>query len=118
MDEAGFDSIVARPERQLSGLQDISTELPIMWAPTKPRKSRFLPTGTILCQSNRRLGKGEARGPDTIGGFVIDPSKGALMLVSHAQTGGIMPRSFAIDPTGKFLLAANEVSNNLVFLHG
>ena len=76
------------------------------------------PTGTILCQSNRRLGKAEARGPDTIGGFVIDPSKGALMLVEHAQTGGIMPRSFAIDPTGKFLLAANEVSNNLVFLHG
>ena len=46
---------------------------------------------------------------------MIDPSKGALMLVEHAQTGGIMPRSFAIDPTGKFLLAAKEVSNNLVF---
>jgi 6-phosphogluconolactonase len=25
-----------------------------------------------------------------------------------------MPRSFAIDPTGRYLLAANEVTNNIV----
>jgi 6-phosphogluconolactonase len=25
-----------------------------------------------------------------------------------------MPRSFAIDPTGKYLLAANELTNNIV----
>ena len=32
----------------------------------------------------------------------------------HTSTGGTEPRGFAIDPTGKFLLAANQNSNNLV----
>jgi 6-phosphogluconolactonase len=46
--------------------------------------------------------------------FAINPEKGTLTPVEHTQTGGIMPRSFAIDPTGKYLLAANEVTNNIV----
>jgi 6-phosphogluconolactonase len=60
------------------------------------------------------LSTSNVRGPDTIGVFAIDPQKGTLTLVEQSPTGGIMPRSFAIDPTGKYLLTANELTNNVV----
>jgi 6-phosphogluconolactonase len=34
--------------------------------------------------------------------------------VGHQSTGGKTPRNFGIDPTGKFLIAANQSSNNVV----
>jgi 6-phosphogluconolactonase len=46
--------------------------------------------------------------------FAIDQEKGTLTLVEQTPTGGIMPRSFAIDPTGHSLLVANELTNNIV----
>ena len=30
------------------------------------------------------------------------------------RSGGVMPRSFTIDPTGSYLLVANQLSNNVV----
>jgi 6-phosphogluconolactonase len=98
----------------LTSLQDISTELPDYVGVNHTAEIAISPNGKFLYQSNRRLGKDDVRGPDTIGVFAIDPSKGTLTLVEHAPTGGIMPRNFAIDPTGKYLLTANEVSNNVV----
>ena len=98
----------------LNELQNISTELPDCTGINHTAEIAISPNGKFLYQSNRRLGKDGVRGPDTIGVFAIDPAKGTLTLVEHAQTGGIMPRNFAIDPTGKYLLAANEVTNNVV----
>ena len=98
----------------LTSLQDISTELPGYGGVNHTAEIAISPNGRFLYQSNRRLGKDDVRGPDTIGVFAIDPAKGTLTLVEHAPTGGIMPRNFAIDPTGKYLLAANEISNNVV----
>jgi len=37
----------------------------------------------------------------------VDPEKGTLTEVEHTQVGKI-PRSFAIDPTGRFLFEANQ----------
>jgi 6-phosphogluconolactonase len=37
-----------------------------------------------------------------------------LTFKHHTSTGGAEPRGFAIDPTGRILLAANQNSNNLV----
>jgi 6-phosphogluconolactonase len=37
-----------------------------------------------------------------------------LTPVEQSLTGGIMPRFFTIDPTGAYLLAANQISNNVV----
>jgi len=46
--------------------------------------------------------------------FAIDPSKGALTPVEYTPTQGKIPRSFEIDPTGRFLLAENQKSDNIV----
>jgi len=72
------------------------------------------PSGKFLYESNRRTSSDDEWGLDTIGVFAIDPSKGTLAPVQASPTGGIMPRSFTIDPTGKYLLAANQISNNVV----
>jgi 6-phosphogluconolactonase len=41
-------------------------------------------------------------------------STGLLTLLGHQASLGIHPRNFTIDPTGKFLLVANQDSNNIV----
>ena len=65
------------------------------------------PSGKFLYASNRA-------GIDTISAFTIDPKKGTLHLKDEYPTMGKTPRNFEIDPTGKFLLAANQESNNIV----
>jgi 6-phosphogluconolactonase len=64
-------------------------------------------SGKFLYASNRGDG-------NSIAVFSIDASKGTLTPVEYASTRGKTPRSFEIDPTGRFLLAANEKSNNIV----
>ncbi len=65
------------------------------------------PSGKFLYASNR----GDA---NSIAVFAIDSAKGTLTSVEFASTKGKTPRHFAIDPTGKFLLAENEKSNSIV----
>jgi 6-phosphogluconolactonase len=72
------------------------------------------PNGKFLYESNRRTFSETERAPDTIGVFSIDPHTGMLSFVEHSPTGGVMPRNFKIDPTGTYLLAANQISNNVV----
>jgi 6-phosphogluconolactonase len=72
------------------------------------------PSGKFLYESNRRTQGENIRGPDTIGVFAIDQRKGTLSRVEEVLSGGTMPRSFALDPTGNYLLAANQLSNNVV----
>jgi len=72
------------------------------------------PNGRFLYESNRRTQGETTRGPDTIGVFSIDPSHGTLTRIEEVLSGGIMPRSFALDPTGSYLLSANQLSNNVV----
>ena len=61
--------------------------------------------GRILYSSNR--------GHDSIAICMID-GRGSLTALGHEPTGGSTPRNFAIDPTGAFLLAANQKSDNIV----
>lgn len=63
------------------------------------------PSGRFLYVSNR--------GHDSLAIFAIGES-GALAYVAHVPTLGQWPRHFAIDPTGKLLLAANQHSNTIV----
>jgi 6-phosphogluconolactonase len=72
------------------------------------------PDGKFLYESNRRTQGENVRGPDTIGVFAIDTKDGTLTPIEHTLSGGVMPRNFKIDPTGKFLLTANQLSNNIV----
>ncbi len=46
--------------------------------------------------------------------YAINEDTGELTLVERQSTLGMNPRDFTIDPTGKFLIAANQASNNLV----
>src|SRR6185295_8060619 len=53
------------------------------------------------------------RGHDSIAVFAIGKD-GQLTLVENVPTKGKTPRSFKIDPTGSFLLAANQNTSNIV----
>ena len=43
-----------------------------------------------------------------------DPASGKLTPAGHQSTLGQTPRNFALDPTGTFLLAANQNSDTIV----
>lgn len=63
------------------------------------------PSGKFLYGSNRVH--------DSIAVFSI-ASNGTLTLLENVPTQGKIPRNFGIDPTGSFLLAANQDSNTIV----
>jgi len=66
------------------------------------------PDGKFLYASNR--GPNE----DSIAIYSIDEKTGKLELKGHQDTYGEHPRNFAIDPSGKFLLVANQFTDNVV----
>jgi 6-phosphogluconolactonase len=65
------------------------------------------PDGKFLYASNR----GDE---NTITIFLIDQKTGKLQLKGYQSTLGKTPRNFMIDPTGNFLLVANQETNNIV----
>jgi 6-phosphogluconolactonase len=65
------------------------------------------PDGKFLYASNR----GDE---NTITIFSIDKNSGKLTLKGYQSTLGQTPRNFTIDPTGKFLLVANQSTDNIV----
>jgi 6-phosphogluconolactonase len=65
------------------------------------------PSGRFLYASNR----GDN---NSIAVFEIDPKSGKLKLEQIEPTQGKTPRHFAIDPSGKWLLAENQDSDNVV----
>ncbi len=63
--------------------------------------------GRFLYASNRDSS-------NTIGIFSIDAGTGELKLVGHQSTIGKTPRNFNFDPSGKFLLVADQSSDEIV----
>jgi len=63
--------------------------------------------GKFLYASNR----GES---NTIAVFSIHPVDGKLSNLGFESTMGVAPRNFSIDPSGKWLLAANQESDNII----
>jgi 6-phosphogluconolactonase len=63
-------------------------------------------SGRHLYASNRKH--------DSIAWYLIDENTGRLSYEGEILSGGKEPRGFAIDPTGNFLLAAHERSDNVV----
>ena len=45
--------------------------------------------------------------------FSVDDQTGKLTPIGHYPTQGKTPRNFAIDPTGRYLLAANQGTDNI-----
>ena len=65
------------------------------------------PDGKFLYASNRLA-------ENNIAIFKIDARNGKLATVGYQSTLGEAPRNFVIDPTGNYLLAANQNTNNIV----
>lgn len=67
---------------------------------------RLHPTCRALYVSNRQH--------DSITAFSVDPEDGTLSFLCRFPCGGQEPRDFGVDPTGQWLLAANQDSNTVV----
>jgi len=65
------------------------------------------PDGNFLYASNRE-------DENSLAIFAIDTASGLLRLLGHQTTMGQHPRNFVIDPTGKWLMVANMLSDNIV----
>ncbi len=74
-------------------------------------------SGTSYCAdlhlgSNGRFLYGTNRGHNSIVTFRVSRN-GRLELAGHTPCGGDWPRNFVIDPTGRYLVVANQRSHNL-----
>lgn len=65
------------------------------------------PSGNFVYASNR------SDDASSIAVYAVNATSGELTLVEHEPTRGRTPRTFTIDPTGKWLIAANQDSNSL-----
>ena len=86
-------------------LQSISTLPPAFNGNNSTAETLVHPRGNFLYVSNR--------GHNSIAVFAI-ARNGKLSLTQNAPSGGAVPGNFAIDPSGRFLLAANLNSDNVV----
>ncbi len=59
---------------------------------------------------------GANRGHDSIATFSLDGQTGHLAPIGHRSCGGKTPRNLAIDPTGRYLIVANQDSDTLSVL--
>ena len=95
-------------------VQDAKTLRPDFIGSNDSAEISIHPNGKFLYESNRRFRGPDMWGPDSIGVFAIDPMKGTLTEIEQVAPQGTMPRQFAIDPTGGYLFAANELTGNIV----
>ncbi|MBS0207125.1 MAG: lactonase family protein [Planctomycetes bacterium] len=68
------------------------------------------PSGKFVYVSNRDP-------YNSIAIFSIDPKSRELKSVGHQAQGVKTPRNFAIDPTGQFMLVANQSGGNVIVFH-
>jgi 6-phosphogluconolactonase len=80
--------------------------------PTRPAGVTTGSTAEIAVHPSGRFVYGSNRGHDSIVVFSVG-GDGALTFVEHESTRGQTPRNFALDPTGRWLIAANQRSNTL-----
>jgi 6-phosphogluconolactonase len=65
------------------------------------------PDGKFLYTSNR----GKA---NNLVIYAVHSGSGKLKMIGSVNAGGVKPRNFVIDPTGHYLMVANQDSNNIV----
>lgn len=70
-------------------------------------------TAEIFAHPNGKFLYGSNRGHDSIAAYRINAESGELLSVDLEKSGGKTPRSFGIDPEGRFLIAANRNSGDL-----
>ena len=78
---------------------------------------KSLTTGCdIVLDRHGRFAYAADRFDDIIVTFAVSPKTGELTLLSRVSCGGKVPRHLALDPTGHWLLVANQASNNIAVL--
>jgi 6-phosphogluconolactonase len=92
---------------ELALVQNTSALPPEYMGPPGSAEIAVSPDGKFLYASNR----GET---NTIAIFKIDSKTGQVYLLDHVPSGGNTPRNFNFDPSGNFLLVANQNSDNVV----
>ena len=80
--------------------------------PTRPAEVTSGSTAEIAVHKSGRFVYGSNRGHDSIAVFGVG-ADGALTLVEYEPTRGQTPRNFALDPSGRWLIAGNQRSNTL-----
>jgi len=68
----------------------------------------------ILVAPDGRFVYATLRGHDSISVFAADAANGRLKLLQNISSGGKAPRGLGLDPTGRWLIAANQQSGNAV----
>jgi len=106
-----LDSTVATlrfdAERGTLSPVDTRSTVPAGWTGTNyPADIHVASSGRTLYVSNR--------GCNSIAVFSVAESTGALVLDQVVSTEGDWPRNFSLDPTGRWLLAANQRSDSVV----
>ena len=92
---------------RLDSLQLIATHTDTSTAKFGTADIHISPDGKFLYVSNRGT-------ENNIAIFKIDQSNGKLTITGYQSTMGKTPRNFCIDPSGKYLLAANQDEGNIV----
>lgn len=71
---------------------------------------------TVVVHPNGRTLYASNRGDDSMAVFSVNQANGMLSPVQHISCGGKTPRHFAMDPSGRWIVIANQDSANLVVL--
>jgi 6-phosphogluconolactonase len=90
---------------------------PVQTIPALPPGVAVLPAFTaaeILVHPAGKFVYATIRGHDSVGVFTTDPQSGRLTLLQNVPAGGKVPRGMGIDPTGRWLVTANQNTGNVV----
>ena len=98
-----------KPFVKFQSISTMQKKLPFYSATSSAIKIH--PSGRFLYAANRGIPGAEE---DNIAVFSIHPQSGRLTFTGTFDTKGKVPRDFEIDPSGRFLLAANQATGNLV----
>ena len=92
---------------KLTSIQNIATHPDDFKGQPGSADIHLSPDGKFLYASNRGQ-------ENNIAIFAVNPTNGLLESRGYQSTLGSKPRNFCIDPTGNFLLVANQDSGNIV----
>jgi 6-phosphogluconolactonase len=70
----------------------------------------------VVIDREARFAYATDRFDDIIATFAISPESGRLTLLNRTSCGGKVPRHLTLDPSGRWLLVANQASDNIAVL--
>ena len=103
----GSVSVFSHKKGKLNSIQTISALPADFKGPIGSADIHVSPDGKYLYSSNRAES-------NSIALFSIDEKSGKLTAMGHRSTEGRTPRNFNFDPSGNFLLVANQNSDEIV----